>query len=228
MSIVYIDFERNHQNDIIEIGAIHVKDSEVMEEFHCFVRHYINNNFAYYRCSENSHCITLNKLMNEGISENDSIKHFKCFIDSIDGQVIIKGHGTDVNEAALKSHFTFLHSYSHVTYCQVPLPPWTERKVDPNHIAAHLMKVGSQILSCGSYNHTATYQPTWLLQNKNATHTRLAKLLYGHHCALIDAYELSFFDSTLQPYCCDIHFENIMNFTITDCIKHSDPIFIDV
>lgn len=207
MSIVYIDFEADDDANIIEIGAIHIADRLVKQEFHCFTKRYIQPVYHYYRCAENSHCIPHNVLCKSGIYASEQILKFKNFIDSIDGKVILKGFGEDVMKQNLQRLFPFLQSKTNITYEQVILPPWSERQYEKYHISSRNLKDYSELLSCNAHNHAIEYYPNWLKHQKTHSHTRLAKLSYGHHCALVDSYELAFAEDTLDKYCCDMHFE---------------------
>ncbi len=142
----------------------------------------------------------------KGISKARVMCNFKNFITSIKGDLTIKGFGDDVCKSGLQYTFPFLKDCSNITYQQVELPPWEERQYKKYHIASYNMKKASQILSCHSQNHRIKFNPAWKRQGKHQTHSRLAKLSYGYHCALIDSFELAFADNTLDYYCCDSHF----------------------
>lgn len=219
--IVYIDFERDNKQNIIEIGGILVHNKLVQKEFHCFINRKCFPIYNYYRCAENSHCIPSKIIEYQGIDEGDAILSFKEFIESIpSGYVIIRGHGDDVNQYNLQIVFPFLKTYDGITYEQVPLPIWKDRQFKDYHIATHLMKSVSEILSCSYRNHTVNFMPSWKRDCKTPTHGNLSKFTYGHHCALIDCYELAFYQETLEKYCCDLHFTDDMNY-------HTDMYILD-
>jgi hypothetical protein len=210
MSSVYIDLEYDHNGNVIEIGAIHIKNNVVQDECHHFINQHVIASIAYYRCAENSHCIPTHTLSDDGISLKKATTDFEFFISGINNPFTIKGHGEDVNENNLKLLFPFLNKKDYstkITYEQVTLPPWEQRQFEPSHIVAGNMKRGSRLMSCQPYNHKATFRPHWKRQGRAPNHSQLASCSYGYHCALIDAYELAFFEKTLPYYCCDLHFK---------------------
>ena len=232
LSCIYIDFERDDEGAIIEIGAVHVETNLVQREFHCFINQSTNSSFHYYRCAENSHCLPAPILKLNGVRMHDAQHDFNLFMLSILKPVTIKGFGDDVNEANLKMVFPFLNTMKHVTYKQVSLPSWKQRQFEPSHIATSTMKKVSGLLSCKPSYHNVPYFPHWKRKGKQPNHTQLSKLGYGHHCALIDAYELAFYDEALPNYCCDAHFQKILNYETTILNFESlnityDPIIID-
>jgi len=197
---------------VIEIGAIHIRNNVVQDECHYIINQHITDYITYYQCAENSHCIPMNILSNDGISLKHATTDFKFFIADIDHPFTIKGHGEDVNEDNLKLVFPFLEDYStKITYKQVTLPSWEQRQFEPSHIAAGYMKRVSRLMACQPNNHEATFRPHWKQQGRPPNHSQLAKLNYGYHCALINAYELAFFEKNLPYYCCDLHFKEHIN-----------------
>lgn len=225
MSIIYIDFERDNSQNIIEIGALHTLNNKVENEFHCLIRREIFSIYNYYRCAENSHCISPNLLHRIGINENDAILSFRQFMEAINGPIIIKGYGVDVNEENLCKLFPFLSAMMCVTYEQVHLLPWHQRQFDSSHISTMNMKTICSIVSCNSSNHSVKYFPTWQRSNGSTTnHSKIAKLPYGFHCALFDCYELAFFDKKLEKYCCDAHFEDNINYNNETFVYIDDEI----
>ena len=235
MSIVYIDLEYDNNHNLIEIGTIHICNNKVQNEFHRIIRQFITDKFSYYRCAENSHCIPIEILAVNTISCKQAIAELKSFFDNIMEPFTLKGHGHDVNEFNLKLLFPFLKDYATTTkisYEQATLPPWKERHFGSYHIAASTMKRGSQLMSCQPKNHKVPYFPYWRRKGKEPNHSQLAKHNYGYHCALIDAYELAFFEETLPCYCCDTHFKEHIQFenynpSIVNLEVDYTPVIID-
>jgi len=210
MSSVYIDLEYDQNGNVIEIGAIHLRNNVIQDECHHIINQHSYADIAYYRCAENSHCISINTQTDVGISLKSAIADFEFFISEIDNPLTIKTHGEDVNEDNLKLLFPFLNKKDYstkITYEQVTLPPWEQRQLEPAHIAAGNMKRESQIVACQPHNHGVTFRPHWKRQGRTPNHSQIANYSYGYHCALIDVYELAFFEKTLPYYCCDLHFK---------------------
>jgi hypothetical protein len=225
MACVYIDFERN-LNDIIEIGAILVKENKVLNEFHRFVFYLLNDYHHYYRSAENSHCIGAHVLKYHGTPLETVKMQFHSFLDEIKEPFIIKGYGDDVNQEALQHLFPFLKNMLHVSYDQVHLQPLEERQLNYNHIAVMKMKTSTNLVQCHQGFHRVEYNPSWKRANKTPNHTQIAKMMYGYHCALFDCYELAFCDETLKAYCCDIHFKDLLAWE-SDKFNNSSLEFID-
>lgn len=237
MNTVYIDFEYDNNGDIIEIGAICVAGGYILKEFHCFIRRDIYL-YKYNVCAHNSHCIHPSILNINGIYEEWAFNDFKNFFLSIKGIITIKGHGKDITKSSLENQFSFLKELP-INYVQVNLPVWSVRQYEKSHIAALGMKLCTRLISCNRDNHKMSYQPTWLIQGKTPNHTKIAKLAYGAHCALIDCYEMAFYDEKLELFCCDEHFANYFicettpgilpayDDSFNPLIVHSPLIFID-
>lgn len=207
ISRVYIDIEYDNESNIIEFSAIEVKDYKIENILHRFVlpqKHVqwcLHETFARY-----SHCISSSVIRKQGIKLSQLHADLQTFINEINSdEIIIKGHGTDVNKQELIRKFPFLTTFD-LNYIQVNLPPWSERKYGAYHIATHYMKQFSQIMSCCSSNHTLTFKTS-----DKINHTRIAKNFYGFHCALFDAIELAMYEKTIPIYCCDEHFTNVFS-----------------
>lgn len=217
MNTVYLDFEYCNNKDIIEIGAICVSSGYILKEFHCFIRRDIKL-YPYNVCAENSHCIHPSVLNMNGINEECAFTDFENFFSSLKGKIIIKGHGDDVTKKSLENKFPFLKNYVS-KYSQVNLPIWSMRQFEKSHIAAFNMKLTTNLISCHRDNHKIPYKPTWLYKGETPNHTKIAKFAYGAHCALIDCYEMAFYERKLDLYCCDMHFVDYFTCNITPGIQ---------
>lgn len=219
MNIIYADLEYDNNHKVIEIAALHTHNASIKKIFHCFVKTEIQHVCQYFNCAENSHCIHPATLQNFGLNFSKATDKFESFIADFDGSITLKGNGLDMSQSNLIKLFPFFSKYD-ITYAQVSLPPWIQREKLDSHCAAYKMKLCTQLLPCSHEYHYIKFSPTWIHQNKTANHTRLAKLIYGSHCALIDCFELAFFESALPIYCCDVHFTDLF---LTEPVKAKVP-----
>ena len=213
MTTIYFDLEYDHKGRIIEIGALNIFGNKIISQFHCFIRCDVENIYLYNRCAQNSHCIHSTVLHNYGLSLKDAMDEIKLFFKDIKGPILLKGHGTDIDKDNLETLFPFLKDL-YVIYHQVALPHWNIRQYEKYHIAALNMKNTSKLTPCHSKYHGMNFFPYWMMKKKQPTQSMIAKLTYGGHCALIDCYELAFFENKLDIFCCDDHFSANFNFDI--------------
>lgn len=221
MNQVYLDFEYDNNGDVIEIGAIYVFGYYIHNYFHCFIKREITNLHRFNVCSQNSHCIHHLTLHLDGITFDLAMSEFENFFENIDGPISIKGHGDDILQDNLENKYSFLKRID-VTYDQVNLLPWKDRQFEKSHIAAFNMKNVTNLIPCHRKNHGLKYNPSWLYQFKTPNHTKIAKLSYGAHCALIDCFEMAFYENSLIHYCCDDHFKD---YFITETTRPIEPCF---
>lgn len=207
MNTVYFDLEYDNNGNIIEIGALNIFNNNIINQFHCFIRTHVDNIFLYNRCAQNSHCIPSVVLHNQGFLLSDALIELKLFFSEIKGSIQIKGHGEDIKKDNMEKLFPFLKDFK-IIYLQVNLPIWELRQYEKYHIAAHNMKYTSLLIPCHYKNHGLRFYPYWMIKNKKPTHSMIAKFAYGAHCALVDCYELAFYENKLEIYCCDTHFSN--------------------
>lgn len=238
MNSVYMDLEYDSNCNIIEMAALWVQSGCIKNYFHCFVRNQIKNVFLYYKCAENSHCIHPSTLNHYGIPCELAMHELENFFANIQGSIIIKGHGNDMMQNNLEKLFPFLKRFE-ISFAQVNLPQWSVRQKLDSHISTYNMKIATNLIPCHRDNHSIKYNPSWMRQNKPANHTRIAKLAYGAHCALIDCFELSFYENALKNYCCDTHFHDLFliepikpivpthDTTFNSLIVHSPLVFYD-
>ena len=88
--IIYVDFECDDSNNIIEFAAIHVSNQHVQNILHQFCNSDSDNPFAYTSCAMHSHCITKNTLFSKTIPFQNLQTEFKTFIEFIKSPVAIK------------------------------------------------------------------------------------------------------------------------------------------
>jgi hypothetical protein len=206
-TIIYIDFENDSQSQIIEMGAIAITNGIILDEFHCFINQSVDNTFTYMRCAENCHCIHYSVLYQYGITMKDADIAFDKFLNTLNKKTLsIKGHGNDVTKDNLNRVFPCLQQRIDITYSQVNLPNWETRQFEYYHLSAYYLKHYSNITSCNHDFHQVPYMPTWQRRCQRINHSKIAKLFYQHHCALVDAYEMAFYEKTLKHFCCDEHF----------------------
>ena len=210
MCIIYLDTEYDNDGNIIEIGALCISNGKVLREFHCLIRNKVSNLYYYNRCAQHSHCIHVNTLSNYGIMLDEALRDFQDFISLAGSEVVhLRGHGQDMLADNLTRLFPFLREMHNIIYEQVSLPKWNQRQHESWFIGALRMKSCSKLYACNSNYHAMQYLPNWKLFDKEPTHTQIVKYLFNFHCALIDAYILSFYEETLPTYCCDMHFKHV-------------------
>lgn len=204
MARLYIDFER-YGDKIIEVGAILVFKQELISSFHSLVNTTVEDETDYHSQAQYCHCIRSTELMEKGNTPTNIRRMFCNWIKKFDfSQITIFGHGEDVTESALKKWNPELDQLKHLVYQQVNLPSWIQRELAPYHISAFKMKEISAILKCSKENHQV------LFKNNPSNHSRISRIIYKHHCALVDAFELAFYECELPLFCCDKHFESVI------------------
>lgn len=208
MTNVYIDFERNNLGELIEIGAVAVDNATgKIHEFHQIIKQKLVNRWEYNTCAENSHCITSNTLLLEGIEEPKAKILFQYFLNQLMLPINFYGHGVDTEEEYLLTHFPMLKTY-YASFNQVRLPNWSERDGQRYYNATYLMKSTSLMFACSYKNHLMEYLPFRMKQNKLLeTDSQLCKYKFKYHCALFDSYMLAFYMQQIPEYCCDDHFQ---------------------
>ena len=204
---VYIDIERDYQDNIIELSAIIVSDFKIQGIFQELIQPGPNCELIHYvRQAKFCHCIPAYILGNHGIEYSLAIQKFHKFIKTIAYDTIhIIGHGLDTTRLELEKQFTFLKYIPDLKYKQCELPNWETRRDKDYHLAAYYMKEFSKILPCNRLRHSMNFIPRQR-NSENITHGQMSKKAYGFHCSLIDCFELAFFEQTLPLYCCDSHF----------------------
>ena len=213
MTSIYIDLECDHQNNIIEMGVIHTSEYQLQNQFHRLIDTRITDyrTIDYGLVATNSHCIPIKVLQTHGMSYKRAIEDLELFLVNIPRPFTIKGNGDDVAKDNLQRLFPFLKDWPDVAYKQVVPKRWIERQSAKSHVAAQNMKLGSELYCCGKKIHALNYIPQWQTKKMAPTQTQLAKLAYGHHCAMIDVYELAFLDDSLPCYTCDKEFAKNVN-----------------
>ena len=215
---IYIDLEYDHKNRIIEFAGVVIDPDMrfIFQELHHFVKYLDNSpSTKYLKTAENSHCISKDTLELYGIGLIELQHEFNKLIDNCIRHYkapIIKGHGSDITYEYLCKHFKFLSRYNDIMYAQVGLPNWVERQYLESHIAAFNMKTNTMDISCNPNNHSVRFRPRCKDTSIVPTHSQLARTNYGHHCALVDCYEMAFYEKTIPNYCCDTHFLEIYVF----------------
>jgi len=209
MSIVYIDFECDNNDEIIEVGAVCVKDNHVQSVLHTFVDPFIQDVGNYERTAKYSHCIPHRILKLHGCSKSMVKQKFLEWIhNETIHPVTIKGNGSDVTKFALEKWIPALGFIQGLQYEQVTLHLWADRVYEKYHISAGIMKEVSLNMKCCRGYHSLPKTKQWRGISMESAHTKIAKDMHGFHCALFDAFELAFYEKTLKYYCCDKHFIN--------------------
>lgn len=207
MSTVYIDFEQSPKDDIIEIGAICVKNRRVITILHSFVKPDIDDPYLYVKNASYSHCIPIHVLKENGRTEEEiKVKFLQWIQEEVIHPVTIKGNGLDVTKEALEKWIPGLSAVDSIQYQQVTLHPWAQRMYAYYHINTYVMKRLSTSMKCNHLKHSIQKSKHREGRCCTSTLTRLSKDMYGFHCALFDAFELAFFEQTIPYYCCDTHF----------------------
>ena len=225
---VYLNLQYDNNLCVIEIGAIHVFNSMIQDEFHCFIKTTACtqdfNLCRYNMQAQNSHCIHANVLKYTGLSIDEATDNFRKFLSKIPGSVIQLSCIEDSNK--LENYFSFLKDLKNIIYYEtIKLPAWNSRQFDKPHISALKMKQFSSIHSCNASNHALSYRPAWKLSAKKPSHSQQARYMYGFNCALISAYEIAFYKGMLELFCCDKHFKNLyLNDTMHVNNLHVPPV----
>lgn len=207
MAHIYIDFER-YREIIIEVGAVLVYNQQLISAFHSLVDLKFDDMKDYHVQAEHSHCIYAYDLQRYGLPPAQIKREFIEWIKQFDfSQITIHGHGDDVTKNSLLTWNPKLNQLTHLTYKQVILPPWIERETAPYHLAAFKMKEVSKRMKCSKDNHQVTFQTNTY---NSSNHSKIARIIYKHHCALVDAFELAFFEQQLPLFCCDKDFEPVI------------------
>lgn len=210
MSIVYIDFERSACDSIIEVGAVCVKDSLVHSVLHTFVDVCITDRNVYEQSAKFSHCIPLATLKLHGCSkEVVKLRFLEWIQNETVHPVTIKGNGQDVSKFALEKWIPALSHIEGIQYEQIQLDFWANRVYEKYHISAGIMKEVSTNMKCCRGYHSLNKTKQWRGIRVDSAHTRIAKDTHGFHCALFDAFELAFYEKTLNYYCCDRDFNKL-------------------
>ncbi len=191
--ICYIDLEGQGSN-IVEIGAVAIEYNTRCEKvFHTIINPTVLNKKQYVLEAKNSHCIPLSIIYEKGLNYINAKQQLKEFFLSLGDNILIKGNGSDISRTSMEQLFPDIN-FDKYTFQQVHLPTWTLR-IGEYHDRAYTLKYQNKL--CGLKNHTMKFSPTWLYKTKSHTSARLARFSYGHHCALIDAYELAFYENEL-------------------------------
>ncbi len=180
-------------NHFVEIGAVAIDIITNHETvLHTLVKPTILDKVQYLIEAKNSHCIPISRA-SKGLNFANTQKLFKKFLLSLGNNVIIKVHGINADRSSLEILFPKI-DFEKYTFQQIPLPKWVHRTGEYHH-RAYALKCKSDI--CHSKNHAMLYSPNWVLNKEPHTGERIMKLLHGYNCALIDAYELAYFDNKL-------------------------------
>ena len=212
---IYIDFKRDCNQDIIEIAAVCVSQRKIVATFHHFIDRNFFNSYDYKLTASYCHCIPESVLKNEGASEN-MVRHlFVNWIESLNFEFItIKGHGEDTSRESIEKWVDIqsFSNLSHLEYEQVYLPHWNQRRFALYHMSAFVMKEHHAIDKlCSKSNHSLKYRQSLKRRYNTPTHNQLARQQYGFHCALIDCFEMAFYENALPTYCCDDHFIDLFD-----------------
>lgn len=207
MARIYLDFER-YKESIIEVGAILTYNQELISSFHSLVFLEVDNDADYHLIAQHSHCIQSTELKRSGRKPFLVKSQFYDWIRKFDfSEITILGHGDDVTEEALHEWNPRFKQFNHLTYEQVNLPPWIQRETAPYHMAALKMKEVSTQLKCSKVNHQVAFQVNAI---NSSNHSRISRIIYKHHCALVDAFELAFYEQQLPLFCCDNDFKSVI------------------
>lgn len=218
MARVYIDFERYHDK-IIEIGALCTYENKVITSFHRFVVQDHSQLYEYTSQARHCHCIDATTLDFLGYGEQICQDNFLLWLKSLNFETItIVGHGDDVSKENLQKWLPQLQNLTHLSYVQIKLPNWIERKYEPYHQSTYIMKSVSQLEKCSYSNHSLTLKPSYCFYY-NAT--KVAKFVYGFHCALFDCYELAFYEKSIPLYDSDNQFHDVFCFDLLPYIKQT-------
>ena len=218
---VYLDFEADHHQDIIEVGAICVWQKSILSKFHYFIYRTYSDFYAYHQTAIHSHCIPPSVLIDEGDDEL-AVRHQFCdWIESLKfSTILIKGHGLDTTQNAIESwvNLSKFTDMSHLEYEQVNLPDWNQRRFALYHTSAYFMKENINIAAlCNKTAHSLSFKKNNRMHYKPPSHHQLAKQQFGSHCALMDCFELAFYEESLPSYCCDKHLLDLFH---TDVVKY--------
>lgn len=205
--IIYLDYVLDNYGSIIEIGAVAVENQSIIAIFHELVFQDLTNPYLFYRASEKSHCISPHTLIQHGKDEEIVKNLFIEWIKTISDSLTLSLRACCCNVQSIKSWIPSLESLDFITYDQVDLPSWSERSNKNYHLSAYKLKVYSRLLPCNYTKHTMDFNIHWK-ETDSPTHTQIAKDMYGYRCALINAFELAYYEFQLALYCCDVHFHH--------------------
>jgi len=216
MARIYLDFE-SFERDHIEVGAILTFSNQLVDTFHELIWRDIKKPDDFAIHARYSHCIDPVDLDFGGVYENLVKSKFLAWIKKFNfPSITIAGHGPDVCRKSLIEWIPELDAVSHLSYEQVNLPEWIERKTADYHLSAHTMKEVAQYQNCHKQNHRLDLRMDFRVC---ANHSQIARYMHGYHCALFDSFELAFYERSIPLFCCENDFSNVYCLDNTPYLK---------